>query len=317
MALPPPGADASDAQVRAWQEALCAPGAAHEPQRVAAAWRLGGWAYGSAERARALIARLNALGVLQRRAGLQTVEAMGRVAVPALLAVPSLGDGPFAVCALGRVLHGTAWATEAGAVAGAAMTGAVAVGTTRGEEGTVPEAGAVTGAGALLDSAGHRIQQLCASPDLSVQLCAVEALGYVLRPESAGALLRVAASDCAGDVRAAACLGLLQQLNAGALDAELPATRAKLLKLQESESHRYVAAYAAEGVHQIDRRLREGGALEAATGPMALRPPGAKRTLVRWCSHGDGWQVTEGVTEEEGPVPALVLPDRVKLRTND
>lgn len=116
--------------------------------------------------------------------------------------------------------------------------------------------------------------------DADMRSCAAEALGCLRQPESAWALLRVAAKDPEGDVRATACHGVLRLLQAGVLDGQLEIILARLTALQQSDRDRYVVAYAAEGAHRAQSRL---WCDEQAT------------TLVRWCKFGDGW-VSRGAT---------------------
>jgi hypothetical protein len=116
--------------------------------------------------------------------------------------------------------------------------------------------------------------------DTDMRSCAAEALGSLRQPESAWALLRVAAKDPEGDVRATACHGVLRLLQAGVLDDQLETILVRLIALHESDRDRYVVAYAAEGAHRAQSRLWSD---EQAS------------TLVRWCKFGDGW-VSRGAT---------------------
>merc|ERR1711920_1153687 len=100
------------------------------------------------------------------------------------------------------------------------------------------------------------------------------ALGSLRRPDSAWVLLRVAAEDPEGDVRATAVHGVLRLLQNGVLDDQLEIILAGLIALEESSQDRYVVAYAAEGAHRARSRL------------CGEEKPS---TLVRRCKFGDGW----------------------------
>merc|ERR1711920_1151606 len=127
---------------------------------------------------------------------------------------------------------------------------------------------AVRAMGRMLDGPGASVSvdlenkalellgKLCrAERSVEMRACATEALGNLRRPETVWVLLRVAAEDDAGDNRATALHGILRLLQEGMLDDHLETLIGKLSALQDNDVDRYVVAYAAEGIHQVNYRL--------------------------------------------------------------
>merc|ERR1712048_386220 len=173
----------------------------------------------------------------------------GATALPTLLNSPALLRSPLAVRAAGRALDLAEQPLE---------TREIALG--------------------LLDKLS--MHQL----DTSMRFCAVEALGSLRHAGAAQVILRIAQKDSDGDVRATACHSLLRLLQAGVLDKSLETLLHAFLDLQGDTMDRYVAAYAAEGVHQVEYRM---GQQREAQSQQQRNQMAA--TFVHWCSFGDGW----------------------------
>mmetsp|Transcript_98590 Transcript_98590/g.307617 ORF Transcript_98590/g.307617 Transcript_98590/m.307617 type:complete len:693 (-) Transcript_98590:68-2146(-) len=232
---------------------LC--GDEHEPRRVAAAWRLGRATSTCADRAAACVVKLESCIGLGSRAAAQVLEALGPVALPALLAAPSLRRAPAAVHALGRILD----------VAGPAATNRHDV-----------------------DQARQMLERLSTDAgDSNMRLCAVAALGCLRCCEPVHVLLRSLAGDPNSDVRAMACHSLLRLLTSGCLDDSLGPVRDAMVRVREGQESRYVAAYAAEALHRLE--LMRSWPKAAGSAAPAWLP-----ALVRWCSCGHGWKAVRG-----------------------
>jgi hypothetical protein len=225
-----------------------------EPRRIAAAWRSGNcWAAGSSEFLDDLVEsfqdpRWKSFQKEKDRARMQALEATGPPAVTALLASPVLSYSPFAVRAMGRAL-------DLGEAPTDTYTRALDV-----------------------------LSSSCtATAEASMRLCSAEALGSVRHPEAARVALHVARHDSDGDVRATACHSLLRLLQADILEESLEEFCGAFGALQEDSKDRYVAAYAAEGLHRVQHKLvqKENSTL----GGECSRAP----TLIRWCPFGNGW----------------------------
>mmetsp|Transcript_2441 Transcript_2441/g.4824 ORF Transcript_2441/g.4824 Transcript_2441/m.4824 type:complete len:685 (+) Transcript_2441:73-2127(+) len=241
-----------------WQhiEELNLGGDVHEPRRVAAAWKLGKCYLANGREELEFLAdgfqKPFWSNPVKDRAVMQALEAAGSAALPTLLESSAVLRSPFAVRALGRALDSADHSGKSG------------------------------------DAALDLLGDICTDQrDVPMQFCAVEALGCLRHRKAAWFLLHVAKKPVDGDIRATACHGLLRQLQMGTLDAELEEIRDALLPLQDDNIHRYVAAYAAEGVHQVNHLLAQRCATEEKQHHIASSAP----TLVRWCSFGDGWNV--------------------------
>lgn len=114
--------------------------------------------------------------------------------------------------------------------------------------------------------------------EIDVRLCIAEALGCVPLSKSAHTLLHILTQDGTGDVRATACYSLLRLLAAGVLDdVEFQSIVRKTMLAAHHDCDRYVTAYAAEFLHRLEHR---DNMICTQSIPC----------LIRWCSHGDGWQ---------------------------
>jgi hypothetical protein len=131
----------------------------------------------------------------------------------------------------------------------------------------------------LLALAADRLCSLYSTDsELAVRLCIAEALGCVPLSKSAHSLLHIVAQDGTGDVRATACYSLLRLLAAGVLDdVEFQHIVRNTMLAAHHDCDRYVTAYAAEFLHRLEHRDH-------------MICTQSVPSLIRWCSHGDGWQ---------------------------